>query len=382
MPDFFEAAGDLSPGRGSFDARSGKWSRVYYVGVQNAGDLTDAIQRIIGRTHWLPAGGTSGKLVRSLPLADPQFPWLYADAVSDIVGMGMTDPNNLSGQAGATYHAAVTEFPRQDELPTNQFGLWPVYALTVQFAPRPFRVLPDSAITMVEGTWFNWSGNPQPFSYATEYLRFLDEARTGAAEAISGQQGTMVFSSTGTSNGRVFGARPRMHLPNEALSLTWFNVPYRYLTSGNSYITGDLGRRPWFGCVNQNPLTLLGVTYPPGSLLYLNWKPVQSRYGRAIDALLTQDGVEGYGVEKFIDIQLDFAVTWRTVPAGDLAALPNVPAAANYVRAGWNLQPWLVDRRFHYAQANGTPFMPSHHSAPLELLFTDPGWPQIVTNEG
>lgn len=377
-----EATGTLQPGGGSFDARTGKWTRVWHLPVDVPSDLSDAVERILGKTRY--TASTTGKLLRYLPLADPQFPWLFAERITSIQGVGMRDPANAGAGGAGTYRREQTFDPRIEEVIHQEYGFHPWYMLTVESGPRPYIVAPDSAVTANQvGSWRDWTGALKSFFYVDEWVRFVDFSRQGQPEAISGQQGTMKFTSNDVPplpnpDGRVFPARPRMYLPDEGLQVIWHNVPYRYITSTNSYIAGRQGERPWFGCVNQNQVTWFGMKYPAGSLLYLNYQTTP-RFGAAIDNIVPSGTAAGdrYGVEKFVDVTFNFGVTWRTAPAGSIPALVG-SENRNFVRAGWNLQPWLPSRRFHYAIASAAPSIPAHYSFPAELLFMDPDFVQPV----
>lgn len=63
-----------------------------------------------------------------------------------------------------------------------------------------------------------------------------------------------------------------------------------------------------------------------------------------------------------------------------LAQLPGGPVNANFIQAGWNLQPWVIDRKYHYAltqpiNATGSAFLspsPAFLSFPFEVMQYDP----------
>jgi hypothetical protein len=385
MPlNLYEQVADLSPGQGGFNVRTGRWTRLWFLKTPDPAVLASTVKSILGYTTY--AASTDGRLVRSVPLADPQFPWLYASNIPAIQGTGMRDVADPS----VFFEEYPSDFPRPAELIEPTYSKYPWWVITVESEPRPFVVVPDSAITVTVGNWFNFAGTSQDFNYVDEWTRFADWTSEVTPEAVSGQLGNMQFRSMGQADGRNFASRPRMFLPNATLSVVWFGVPYRYLISPNSYIAGHdpspargKGGRPWFGCINQNAVTWFGQTFPVGSLLYLNYK-VSTRYPAAIDNLVPYGGLTGgaYGVEKFVDITLNFMTTWRTAPPGDLPADSGGP---NFVMAGWNLQPWLRDRRFHYATSNPLETQrPSHYSFPAELLFMDPDFEQPggIFNEG
>jgi hypothetical protein len=377
---FFEFVQDVSPGASGFNVREGKLTRVWDMAVTFPGEITDAIRLILGGTQY--ASTATGKLKRDLPRSDPQYPWLYASNIPNIVGMGMRQAGNPGAGGGGRFREAQTDDPGAgDGMISPSFGLYPHYRFTVESSPRPFVVAGDNRITTGLNQWFNFAGNAVPYSFVTEYNRYVDAVVTPTPQALQGQQGTMVFVSNLTPpHGAAFAGRPMMYLPNEALAVTWYQVPHRYISSQNSYIAGAQGNRPWFGCVNHRSITLCGVRYPPASLLYLGYS-LSARYPRAVDVRANDPnlvaGDAAYGVEKFVDITFNFGVTWRTAPANSLPGPRDNP---NFVVGGWNLLPYLPDRRFHYASSNptagGVNRTPAFLSFPIELLFMDPDVPQ------
>jgi len=155
-------------------------------------------------------------------------------------------------------------------------------------------------------------------------------------------------------------------------------VPYRYVTSSNSYIAGGPNRN-WRGRVNQNPWW----NWPAGSLLYMGYEvkkysPPFNDIGTypsylPINGSLSNVGsIIGY--ERLCDIELTFLLTQRYMSGSLGASITN----GNYVAAGHNLLMNLADGKFYYATrpdltgTNSVQNPPAWFSFPAEVLFTDP----------
>ena len=115
-------------------------------------------------------------------------------------------------------------------------------------------------------------------------------------------------------------------------------MPYRYLTSVNSYLNY------YGGYINQNAW----MNWKPGELLYMGYKPI--RYTPPVQGLVQLNtGSSGYvnSSEKWCDIELTFLRTSRKLSnaAEKYGSLRN----GNWIQAGHNLLPWAGDRKFHYA---------------------------------
>src|SRR5687767_7637581 len=121
MP-LFEDWKEIAPGQGGFNARTGKWSRVWQLRVAAAGEVEAEVKRIVGGTQYERTN--DGRLKRDPPLADPEFPWLYADNVPQVVGMGSKIPGT-----DLAYREQFTDHPRLEELVANTYNLYPHWNL-------------------------------------------------------------------------------------------------------------------------------------------------------------------------------------------------------------------------------------------------------------
>lgn len=356
-----EAVEGIEPGQASFstDGGGGK-TATYWLTPETPDDLQTAITDILGDTE-IEAG--DGRLTRALPKAHPQYPWLYAQAISSVKGYGIT-PQDLPSD--------LQDANPELECPTlaSQYVWYRKYAYTIDFRPRPYAVTSDAEINVYEGAWFDYDGVEQEFTYADEWTRYTYTTVLPAADFITAQQGEMAFVTTGNvkPGGRTYAAAPRMYLPNLQVKMLWQAVPYRYIYSENSIL------RDAIGTINQNAWNGYGA----GDLLFLGFTPTP--YTPIVPDLVENATVNGksiFSTDRLCNLELNFLWTTRQTRAENL---PSEPPGGNrnHVIGGHNLLPWLGSRRFYYAVSTGQaegglPLnCPSFLSYPHELLFSDP----------
>ena len=178
----------------------------------------------------------------------------------------------------------------------------------------------------------------------------------------------MQTSTTGANNAKEIQNQIRMFLPNQVLRLTWYQVPFRFITSSNSVFNkykGRVNQTDWNGPFGPTPIPA-GATpmFPAGSLLYLTYKP--TIYTPPLQALGNVFN-KGSAYERMCDIEFDFLWTTRLG-----TSLPANPTNLNYVVDGHNLQPFPPARVFYYATSTDGHAVPSWLSFPIEELWTDP----------
>ena len=289
----------------------------------------------------------AGRLIRTLPKAHPVFQYRY---VSDVGMYGVGVP--------ALVNAKATNPSLGARAVTPLFSLYPKYNLQLEFAPRMYAVLPDNAVKSVTttpanftagqlGSWYDQAGAQQTFTYVNEWVRFTDFEIMPQQDFITAQVGAgMIFRATGSVNGNVFVGMPRIYIPNRILKIIWYMVPYRYVTSANSYLNKYIGQ------INQNDWW----NWKAGELLYLNYNP--TRYQPPVPKTELHPwvplfpglgGPKTVSQAKLVDLELIFLLTKRT------ATDAPTPFNGNYVAKGHNLLPWYKDRKFHYATTADDP---------------------------
>lgn len=309
-------------------------------------DLLGMSQAILGGVN---TDVGNGRLSRILPLAHPQWPWLYA-VHYDVRGIG-----------APVFTAGISPL---EALPMPAFALYPVYEVTIDFENRDYAVLPDDNIETLPWTWFDVDGSTQETTIAMEWLRFTSYQAQPQNDWVTATIGNGLrfitangSGNTGTDPGAKGGApiptMPRALLPNEIIKMTWHFVPYRYYSSPNSYLRRFRGRINQFAWYN----------WGRGELLYLNANPIR------FTPPLLQPANWIFGsttVDKWCDLELYFMATKR-----DGVNVPSSVTNPNSVAAGHNLLPWHGDNQFYYAE-NPATHMPFFQSFAMELLFTDP----------
>lgn len=360
LSDFLEHIDSVSPGKMAMSIDGGKGTLNYFLDSMSPRDILDACNLFLGQTFMGPTG--DGRIDRSLPPAHPLAQMWCCSAISDIQGMGQ-------------FTKVAPAF--QLESPTMPFAaLYNKLRFSVDFTPPKWPIIPNGLIADQQGLWFNFDGDPEPYTFVREWDRYTEFVPDPQFQAVSGQQGTWRFRTDhsgtpdpGAGTGQAFTGVPRMYLPDQKVSFIWHQVPYRLVTSPNSIINS-----PFIGCVNQNPFPPggsrinLGIPqFNAGELLYIGYKPYL--YTPPVPALSPfGDGI--FSTEKLCDIEFKFLATTRVSP--DIPAT-NPTGNANFVPSGFNLLPWLIDRLFHVAVSavSGTDTAMSWRSFPVELLFTD-----------
>lgn len=356
-----EAVDSTEPGQASFTLDGGGKQATYWLTPSGPQDCLDAIVEILGTTS-VEVG--SGKLQRTLPKSHPQYPWLYASAINSIKGHGIS-PQDLD----ADLQDANTDL--ECEPITDRYVLYREYAYQITFTPRPFALVGDDEISFYDGSWYNYDGVLEEFQFVDEWTRYTVFTETPTMDFVTATQGQMTFRTqtggTVAPNGTAYAASPRMYLPNKTLKCMWMGVPYRYVTSINSFLAQALGT------INQNEWN----GYPAGTLLFMGVTPTP--YTPVVPELVpwaTTEGTTVQSTERLANLEL----TWLYTTRGDRSYdLPTVAPGGNrnHIVAGHNLMPFLVNRRFLYSastgQVGGTPAdTPSWLSYPHERLFGDP----------
>jgi len=359
LANLYEEVGDgpTEVSKAGFSTEGGKSQRAWQATPASIEDLVSVFPAILGYTKYSESG--TGKLVRTLPLADPLYPWMYASSISTVEGYGT---------------ATQTAADPQLEAPAFPYGaFWQRYRLSVESMPRPFPVLPDYLIPTIGENWYPETGGGTtkvPFKYATEQNRFCTWEFQPEADYVTMQRGSMVFNSSVFGSAMSLNAMPRIYLPNQRLTVTWYNVPLRLAISGKSYL------QRWLGRINQNPVAGPdGIVFPKGSLLYLNFSTKTFTPPQQDIVPLGGPGGNIVSTDKFVNITMNFLYTTRTLTG----TVTTAPTNLNFVTAGHNLLPW-IDGNFYYAQMptiTTGPYTPPYQnqptwlSAPLESLWTD-----------
>ncbi len=204
-------------------------------------------------------------------------------------------------------------------------------------------------------SWFDEDGDPTSEApYATEWYRFTDYEDFPQPEIITANQGQMyMVTGAGPTDQTVFQGFPRITMPQSLIKFRWYQVPFSYIESLNSYI------KKYIGYVNQNDF----YGWPAGSLLYQGYNA--PKYTPPVPEIEPGYGGTTFSTAKLCDIEFTWLFTQREPEY--VPTLTN----ENWIPYGHNCQPWFSTRKFYYVKSNaaGQAIFPSF---PFELLFTDP----------
>lgn len=327
--------------------------------ITSAKQIHDAIREILGFTS--PAvDGLS--LDRRMPKADAIYPWLFAERITNIAGLGRM--TQVDSDPGGILEAD----------PWDTTALYPAYEITTEFAPRPYAVASNLDIDTGSLTWTHDDGTTTSTpSYAKEWLRYTDIEILPAATWITAESGQFKFDVSGGAEPDTYQAlkgQIKMLYPDTMLRVTWFEVPYSYIdaidstdTRIDSYILQGLGhvnQFQWYG-------------FAAGSLL-LHAVNI-GRYTPPVPDFDYWQGSKIFTGEKLCDIT--FMIGYRDIGPRAAPAAPS-PANANIVQYGFNVHPYAHTGNWYYAKTNvpgssTNSNKPAFPSFPFELLFTNPG---------
>jgi len=326
----------------SFSFTNSGSNREYLINCDSLTLVQDFIKEIIGDTN--PKKG-DGRLKRKLPRGDPEWPFLYAETVSGVRGVG----DNWWARNENVFEAPAI----------GDFAYYPNRRFNVSFAPRPYAVIRDEAITVDTRSYFNTAGVATDYLATTEYSRYTTIETEDLYQVVTAKQGAMVFRG-GAPDGKPYMAQPRIPLPDYLVTIIWYQVPARYLTSNNSYFrkyVGQINQRPWNG-------------FGDGELLFLGAKasrwyspPIPEMF-----SLTNENGPLVTSTAKLVDIKMSFLGTKR-----EAAATP-VITNENFIAKGHNCLPYWEDKKFYYCSSQNSN-TPTFFSFPVDVLFTDPDAP-------
>jgi hypothetical protein len=376
MPNFVynEKHDDNAVTNFSFDMTGGSAKAYYYLNTVDSSTVQYAVQDILGYTYPFatnkpgqsPANQSMSRLI---PTTHPKFPYMYASKIASFVGQGVSRAIRQTGSAPSN--------PSIGYRPIADYEVYlgeNAYEVGVEFTSRPYPILQDGSFSpALNGQWFTKNGSQNNFTYSPEWVRYVDYDFFPQENTIQGQTGQLNLVISGNTDGFVpFTSPPWMWLPDQILKVRWFQVPWRYITSTNSYIAGGPNRN-WRGRINQNAWW----NWPAGSLLYLGYNVTKyTPPTNDIQSLPTGDPnfASSINYARLCDIELNFLLTNRYQSGSLGATITN----KNYVAAGHNLLPNLADNNFYYAVRSVTTppqtvqTAPAWLSFPLEALFSDP----------
>jgi len=308
--------------------------------------MEEACKEILG---YAKAGNK--KIERTLPVAHPQFPWLYAERISSIEGLEFFAKYDSKENFGTFIQSPVLE----------NYARYSKYELTIEFNPKPYALLIDSSLVQNKIDWYNESNVAQSDIYFPEWARFFEILYKPSAEYITAVGGQLVWkmdvnNALGMQDKTVSGGQIRSLMQSTALEMKWYCVPYSYVTSTNSNINKCLG--------HVNYETFLGHE---GGKLLLVGAEVNRVYSPPFPEFTAWNGGLGGlpSQNKLCDIT--FHVLLKDIEPKNAYTVTNF----NNMTNGHNLVLAGFDNNHYYVENSnsGKPLYPSY---PFQLLFTNP----------
>lgn len=354
--EFYEKIDSMSPSQSSFGMSGGVANMDFIISRFN---IVYVLSKILGRCRI----NADGSLNRDLPMAHPEFNWLYASEITNLQGIGAAGAIDGGGSG-----ASITDLVDRN-LP-KFLAIYEKYKVSVKFEPRPYLLLTDDQChayrnpNLDERYYTPNNNNPVIFQDWCEYLRFTKIEVEASAEQLSADMGLFQFHTADFAApqpiSKSLGAGPKITVVTENVKITWFFVPYKMVTSKNwaeaygkiNQESGTIPALQFFG-YDQASLLFNGITvntYPgpyPAYPIALGVPPVQN------------DIVNSIWGNKYCDITLDF--THRQVPqdakGGDPAALPFL---VNSIIENHNRMPHIGRMKYYYVNnsidpVNGRP---------------------------
>lgn len=307
----------------------------------------DVIEYVLGSTD--AVGTNKGKITRKLPIACPDHPHMVADQIEEIVGIGRP----IKGVS--TSALAVPTLPAA--------AIYERYEMTVSFVPMRYPMLADDKIKVQSATAYDDEGTPYDFKYCDEYSRFCEWWIEDGFEIIQAQFGSRHFvtGSESPPHKTPFPGSVIDRVPRPVVHFKWHRVPYRYVSSRDSWMRRFKGR------INQDDWG----SWKAGELLYLDAKV--HRYLPAIPTFY-QNGSNTYSplLGALCDVEFLFELReWENADA------PTMTNASFIETRGHNLERWFMNPGKAYLSVSGDPdnppeWVPKYFSFPIARLFSDP----------
>jgi hypothetical protein len=372
---YFEDARGQSTSQAAFSVMGGGVStRNLRIGtssapITSARQIWEGIREILGDvgTNTTGDAATLAKLRRQPPIADPLYPWLYAESIGNIYGIGRPSQAsaNLFGQvAGDTL----------DHL--TWYDLWRFQG--VKFTQRPYEVLSDDMIPGGTLTYHKPDGTTVQRKWAAEHLRWTDWEILPAGEYLVADAGQFVFDApteTDIDGHEAGKGQLRIFLRKRSVRCTWYNVPFSYVS--RDYSSTETWIQEAIGTINQDDFHI----FPKGTLALEG--VVAQRYSRFLPKVkqftpplggITQ---QTFTSEKLANVTFIWSY-FNPTRAAAPAAAPSPPGSTQVVQQGHNLVYFahVLDGAFYvktripgHAASNNRPIWSSY---PHILCFSNP----------
>ena len=371
---FQERVAGNSPSKAGFTVRGGGRSvRNYIIGteadpVTTVGEIHQGIIEMMGDTGY---HSDNLRIKRTLPLADPEYYWMFCEGIGDIAGIGRPtlEASDPSGSLEAP--------------PVDYVATYPQYGFSgCTFSPRPYAVVQDEAIPTTTLEWRDVEGTAFSGDYAMEWLRFVDVETIPGGEYITAQAGQFLFdvNSGLRPDGVAAGAgQLRMFVAKKTIKMTWFQVPYAYIDPTTNLLNTYIGYT--IGKVNQYDWW----KWEKGTLLLEG--VMVNRYTPIVPVatLVSPDDSDvAFSTEKLCDITFMFSHV--NPPLGkdsaDAAGTPRTPSILSspgpvqVVQQGHNYVPYAHQMGWFYAKTN----IPGYSHATNRPIYPSMSYHHLFTN--
>ena len=160
------------------------------------------------------------KIERTLPIAHPQFPWLYAERISSVEGLEFFAKYDSQDNIGDTF----VQVPM-----LANYARYSKYELTIEFTPRPYSLQLDSSLVQNKIDWRDESNVAQSDIYFPEWARFFEVLYKPSAEYITAVGGQLIWKMDANNaldmqNKTVSGGQIRSLIQSTALEMKWYCV--------------------------------------------------------------------------------------------------------------------------------------------------------------
>lgn len=343
-----------SPSTAGFSMDGGRAQLLLTIA---GGDLENGINECLGSVAPEKEG-----LSRQLPAAHPQYPWLFCERISNVEGIQFEEKLGYEADTGFGFDLEY------EAIPLANYARYRAYEMQLEFIPRPYALLRDNQIPFKENSWWDVNDTllaPQFFLSKQEYFRFTEMQVVPAGEYITAAAGAFLYrvnanpAGLNIQNRMVSAAQLRLFVPSTAIRFSWYQVPYSFVLSSNSYFdrySGRVNQADWYG-------------FPKGTLL-LNSVDTLKVYTPPFPTFTSTTGNFFPSQSKLCDLQFNMTFKNPTLAA---AYTPGALEPPGNIPAGHNLVPNGQTNQYYYATSDYTG-QAIYPSVPFNLFFRNPDY--------
>ena len=227
LKSYWERIDSMSPSTAAFGMDGGSAQIDFIV---NRDNLQSFLKNMLGDAKI----NANGSLNRTIPMAHPEFNWMYASRINSFQGIGaagISSSGNTLVSITDTVERNIPEF----------VALYEKYRISVQFEPRPYLLLTDAQTHQYKNQThsIDTGGNMVVYDDYAEYLRYTRIEFEPSAELLPSNNGSFFWHSPELPGGfpqainAAIGAGPKIVVVKNKVKITWFFVPYKLVTNIN-----------------------------------------------------------------------------------------------------------------------------------------------------